>query len=470
MFALAFLALQVDSVTLLPGGTIDRVDVADVDGDGRHDLVAQTGRRLHLFGRRLDGTMGELDALLLDDRAYTWTLAKLKGDRGSAVVTMTSEGLDAHRRTEKGWTAATEALLVHPTALAGRPAIRSAPARLDVMPDLDGDGLSDAILFTAESTMIFRQTEKGFALIQKMRWPLQSTAAIGWWPEPVVEETLRIPTFYATDFTGDGRADLGVYADGEFRTYAQDGKGGFPSDPSSTARLVRAGRKKARLELEPPPQATDVDGDKAADLVLLYSGDGGVEVFPMRDGAPNTDDFVSRTLEDSYSLSAVVADVGGGRRTLITRTIEKFGVQEALDFLAEKKAELVVTFFPIEADGKPGAMGTTQIFITLPFLVSIKQRAASLERLFEPIVADLDGDGRGDYAYLNDERKLVMHRGTAKGSVEEEPADVATVAMPDDVVFVRLGACRLNGDKRDDVFAACRRSSGKDALILLMSK
>src|SRR5574341_700225 len=135
-----------DTQTLEAGSRCDRLVAPDLNGDGRPDLLVQSGRDVHVFLFDKGFPAKPQQSLRLDPAVFLWTLGRLDGRNHPTLFTAGSRGVQAHAFDGKAFATAGADVIVHPSIFQGTCAEGKAPVYLDFAPDLDGDGRSDVLL------------------------------------------------------------------------------------------------------------------------------------------------------------------------------------------------------------------------------------------------------------------------------------------------------------------------------------
>jgi hypothetical protein len=460
------LAAALTQPDILKEDRIQGVWAQDVDGDGKLELLVQVGRRLDLHaGLRAEPA----ETLLMDQDPFVWTLCRLEGTRGLSVAVLTSRGLWFYRRGADGWAREPEPAVVHPNLFHGKLALREAPARLEFMPRLNGDEAADLIYPGVEATFVMVQRAGSFVLRQKILLAMEFSGELGWWPRPEVRETVRVPFLYAADLDGDGLSDLAAFDGEKLAAFHQDADGSFPNAPDRTLRLPSP-RAKSFFKIRPSPSVQDVDGDGQADLVQVNPAIGAAEIYYGRDGMPSNADVEQREDGGTWGISARVAPMGpSGRRALVLQTVEQVGLLEAVEFLKKRRAELRVSFYPLEASGRPARNAARTLRLDAPFVADVTQYGFDLKRIQEPVLADLDGDGARDCVAVTAEGRLARYGADGDGSVRDEPEPLGGFKLPDGAADVRMQAADLDGDGRDDLIVICAVRGGGERIMVRWS-
>lgn len=428
-------------------GPIAGAWIEDLDADGRPDLLVQVGRRLDVHAAL---SSVPTTSILLDETPFVWTLCRLDGVAGLCVAFCSARGVFVVRGKDP------EPLVVHPNLFEGRLALREAPVRFDFMPPIDGDDLSDLLLLGVDSTLVMVQRGGRFELRRKIALPVEATGELGWWPRPELGESVRVPFLYVHDLDGDGRRDVAAFAGERLEAWMQAEDGGFPVAPDRSLRVVKR-RAAGLLKVQRAPSLADADGDGRADLVHVNTAQGSAEIFYGLDGAD-----VEQREVGPWGIAAEIHD-----GVLVLRTVQEVKLLGAVDLLKERRATMQWSFYPLDDRGRPARTAAQTIALSVPFTADVSTSGFDLQRFFEPVLADVDGDGSADLVTLG-ESGVVRHPGDGRGGVLESPVPVAPI--PAGAVETFVEAVDLDGDAKEDLLLRFRMEDGKDKLVLIGSK
>jgi hypothetical protein len=165
-----------------PSGSIDGIEVADVSGDGLDDIIATIGgnppsSRLNVFRQTLDGTLTTPDVYATKDVPEPVETADVDGDGRLDVVT-------AH-----GGFATVSLLLQNASGLLGTPVESSVPNSSHYQPqglalgDVDGDTRPDVVLADPTGGLVVLRQGTGLAPAGEQAWvrdvaPADSAAGV----------------------------------------------------------------------------------------------------------------------------------------------------------------------------------------------------------------------------------------------------------------------------------------------------
>jgi hypothetical protein len=501
-----------ETVLSLPGPP-SAIVPADIDGDGRKDLVIVTAYtrwgsvardRVEdaievtevvptLFDRRevrafLAASDGAYRAVAPMPLPASW-IAIAPGTAAHPVVALTEDGVDAlvfHPGLEGGSLDATS-LLAEPSALARGGAFL---ADVDFIDDVDGDGRPDAVVPAADGIAIHRgTTDGGFdpRASYRARLPGDRTTAF----TGGAHRSVPIPSF--VDLDADGKKDLVVpelEAAPQRITLARGlGEGRF--GPVVSIRLGCLGSPPAaggadEPATDGPPKLQrrvawfgDLDADGRPELVTRETVDTGKSdrkqatspVMRYRFHRVRPDLIVATepyaTLDaQGYAFTGAFRDGvdlefldldGDGRKDLVTVTLD-VSTWQLLRALSSKKLAVGLEFrvFAQGADGN---------FRIVPDQVLDEKLKFDLNRLeisrLGQFQGDFDGDGRIDFVHLGRGKSVTIHRGQAGGRYPAKPDLELTLSEePQDVMLVRVRD--FDGDGRSDL-AVTRTSEAAEA-------
>ena len=223
------------------------VQLADLDGDGRPDLLVST-----------------------PDRTGYWPLASNGGFDPAGYVPVSPA----------------------PTVSLSDPLVR--------LIDLDGDGITDALRTGDQFELFYSDNGASFSQVQVVQRGGE-----------VPDVTFGDPRVFLADMTGDGLTDLVLVHDGNISYWPYLGYGSWgakvvmhsPPRFADAAVYPGAGFDPRRLLLG------DVDGDGCADVV--YVGDGTVTVWVNQSGNGFADPVIIRGTPRAAGASIRLADMAG---------------------------------------------------------------------------------------------------------------------------------------------------------------
>jgi hypothetical protein len=409
-------------------------------------------------------------------RLPTNVLSAEAGTATHPVVALTDEGLSEIRLSgaEGQESLSIEPLLDEPSAFAGTGAIL---AGLDILKDVDGDKVLDAVIPTPRGIAIHPGENGGFAKLASFRDRLPGDerrspfSALRLVPIPRVE-----------DADGDGRLDLVVDQGGSAPWIAiARGLGGGRFAAARTIDLSclitrdkRAAASASKNAEDPPASRRDVawdgdvDGEGPIEIVTREEVDTGksdmkqakkplirYRLYHLRpdltvDAEPYTRFEAegwafSGAFRDGVDLRFVDLD-GDRRKDLVTITLD-FSMFQALRALTAKKIGVGLEFHVIaqQVDGSFRLVPDQKLDEKL----NLDLNRLEISRLGQ-FQGDFDGDGRVDFVHLGRGKTVTIHRGQPGGRYAEKPDLAITLdEEPEDAMLVRVRD--FDGDGRSDL-------------------
>lgn len=451
-----------DRVQLKVPGRVMGMRAADLDGDGRRDLLVVADRRLLVFRAGPEGFNEWADQVLAAPAgvivADVWT----PPSGPAQIVLLDRKGVWRWRWTGKGFPAKAKRWLKVRTPWR---APRGAPVLVRPMVrDLTGDGTDDLLV----------PVPGGFRIYQL---PAAAAAADG---APVLQSAIETdvatrvallqqsrggamyseafhPWLWAGDADGDGDTDIVVRERNSIAVYQRDATGRLPRRPTLTIDRDGVPREsKSRFKMPGPMTVADVTGDGVLDYVQAIPGDGTILVF--RGHAMRRDftrpDAVIRT--PGYALGALPRDLDGdGRLDLLVATIDRIGIMGALQIFVSKEVTVNSLLYYNRGEG-----GVTQFegtpddrrAITVPLAFTNTEQGFSIgSGAIVTFDGDYDGDGRRDMLQRVGPAVLGIWRGRAARTYPEQPDQKVRIPSVENYRFVLPYVAELNGDGRSDL-------------------
>jgi hypothetical protein len=431
---------------LAPGFPVSVYRVADVDGDGRDDLLL-VGRRGEVrtwsteqgrFAPRPRGT------LVLPDPAHALVAPVDLLQRGGPpqLVVLAPSGTTLYPMGADG-TYATEALPLAPRA---RFRLRTGrPLFADVVQDINGDGRPDLVVPGRE------RTEVWIALngeVPRLRKAAQIATDI-WRSEARSADNLSdrlssrftLPQLRTRDVNGDGRRDLLVESGSLRAFHLQQADGTLPAEPDVTVDLsifrdttpaakIRPGRILAGGDSQ-RYQSRDLDNDGIPDYVIAHRRK--VWVFHGNRERPQftdpttilkvSDDVTALMLMhldgDEYPDMLIVKVHVPTIGTLIVGAMRSFNVElDALGYASRKGRTFERT-----------PTWKSRITVRVPALFKILKNPGALLARFEEVgrkfrlarEADLDGDGAKETIMVSEDGTRIDVWQGVRTAVAERP-------------------------------------------------
>jgi hypothetical protein len=392
----------------------------------------------------------------------TTVLSAEAGPDAHPVVALTDEGLSEIRLlgAEGAETLTLEPLLDEPCAFADTGAILP---DLDVLKDVDGDGVLDAVIPASDGIAIHRGEDGGFAKVASFRGRLPGDERYA----PLGSAARNVPIPRVEDLDGDGRADLvvGQRGDTPWIAIARGLGGGRFAQSRKIALSCLAATAPARRDVA---WAGDLDGDGRYEIVTREEIDTGksdmkqakkplaryrlhhlrpdltVDLTPYTQFEAEGWAF-SGAFRDGVDLEFIDLD-GDRRKDLVTVTLD-FSMLQALRALTAKKIGVGLEFHVVaqQVDGSFRLVPNQKLDETL----HLDLNRLEISRLGQ-FRGDFDGDGRVDFVHLGRGKTVTIHRGQPGGHYTDKPdLAIALHEEPEDVMLVRVKD--FDGDGRSDL-------------------
>ncbi len=195
-----------------------RLDLRDMDGDGRLDMVEVSPRGVSLRFLRSNGRYPDEDDRLVrwPGSKVGWALTDLDGDGASDIV-MLVEG-----STLRVWTSTAEATESTDLLTDIPGALPRGIRRMNFVHDVDGDGQADIVVPASGHYAIYLGTGSGFVEDPiEVAFEAEIDLEVGD-PESLdgrFGEVVRVPLFRLMDIDGDQRRDLVSESEDELLVY-----------------------------------------------------------------------------------------------------------------------------------------------------------------------------------------------------------------------------------------------------------
>ncbi len=435
-------------------GEIEGRRIADLDGDGRLDLLLvyrHPGERERFSARAClqDAQRGfapECPELALPESGRVLDVAELDGRPGAELVVLGSDGARVASFAGEGFAP------LRPVPL--RSLMQDGePGRMDVLRflhDLDGDGRHEWIVPTLEGPALHRWKDGRLERLQV----LESPARVSYRLRGDVADVTRLirprsylratsarltaPAVFVRDFDGDGRVDLATLGEG-LRIFLQGETGRFPEAPS--------------VEAEPSILTPEEEESALAGQGLTFEdfdGDGLVDLLVMKWGSPEQRTRMDRHLflarpglryleradqvvrSESVFPDFDIGDLNGdGRKDLV---VPYFHVapSQALRAVTDNSLRVQLRLFLLRENGRfaqdPGkefAKVDRRVVVDyhIDVMGYLTGTRSGTDR-FDPLLslnADVNGDGFADLVSDSGNDQLRIHLGNAEARYASSP-------------------------------------------------
>jgi len=273
------------TVKLDPGFELSGHHVADLDGDGRAELVvlARDGR-VRTFRPLSDEPARPLGELVLPDPTHTLLDLASFGGR-DYLIAVSPEGTRAYPLDGEGRIGASGSTWI----ARGRFTLRlAAPTFAAIVQDVNRDGVPDVLVPTLAGVELWQATLAADEPAPSFRKAATVAVEIARGAERELEtlsdslvHTLAIPGLDTVDVNGDARPDLLVSRDGTRAWHLQRADASFPTEPDVVLDLAifrdttpasenRFGSTLAADDDQASFQSRDLDGDAVPDYVIVH--------------------------------------------------------------------------------------------------------------------------------------------------------------------------------------------------------
>jgi hypothetical protein len=471
------LAVEGDVLGVLP---------ADLDGDGRLDLLAayRTGlaprqkRFLAVFWNQGRSFSARPDQVIPidDDVTCAFDAADVDGRAGAEILTVTTRGVEA-RSVQGRHVEAPRALLATPT-LFHQP-LRGELPRLPLAQPVGEAGTVDLLVPAVGALEIFRRTPGGWARAARLpvtmearargsgRGPSRRTGVLG-----ALDVTYTFPAVTVTDANGDGRNDIVATLEDRMAVYLQGPGFTFGDGPALQRDFgARTAAELTDMSSSAAITVTDIDGDKVADLVVRKQVSRGITsaattsfVYfgrrgPPKDCYPEKPDQVIRN-EGASGTEVELFDVTGDGRTDLVVPSVNIGVMAIIRVLTTKTVKVNFQVFPFDP-GKRRFAERPAAERELKFKLSLsgESRTQAVD-----MRGDYNGDRRPDVAFGTDDDELSVFAGTGGARLfDDDP--VEEIAVP---AFGIVEAVDLDHQGKSDMVLHYPTTRGQRGNIVVL--
>jgi len=462
--------------TLEAGNRCDRLVAHDVNRDGRPDLLVQSGRDLHVFLFEKGLGPKPQHSLRLDPTVFLWTLGALDGQKFPALFTAGSRGVQVHAFDGRAFAAAGTDAIVHPSIFEGTCAEAKPAVHLDFAPDLDGDGLSDVLLFLKDELFLMKQHPGAeFRCRQKLPLPVDVAVLVPWAPHQKLTELAAVPVLTLGDVDGDGRRDLVYYRDESIGVFKQDTEGRYRSVENMDLTVEKRKRRSRFFQFDIPPKVGDFNADGMLDLALVYPSKGRLHLYYGRAGRTDfteADDVVK--VADGWSTGVYLEDLNGdGKQDLVLGVVRKLGLTDGIQVFLSGRVGLELHVYPMDAKGRFVKDPVQELPFSIPYSFQVTRETMQLDLVFRPnFRGDFNRDGLRDMLVSSDEKTLLIHPGVREQFIRKESSGSISMNPPAGVSITEPFVTDFNGDGVSDLVLKHTLSTDppRHALELKLSK
>lgn len=447
---------------LIVDGHVRQVDAADLDGDGKLELIAvvvkgegdKAKRSLSIFwndGKAFATAPNVVVPAPADLCAYD--LAELDAQPGAELLELTPAGLRA--RTFTGRVISTARTVITEATLFSRAPTDELP-RLKLVQSLGAHWPRAVLLPGQGSVSVYVQADEGLARRARLEVEtrndirLPNRDGVGQFTPGLasISATTHFPQVRVVDLNADQRPDVAIVTDDTVRGYLQT-EDGFGAEPA-VQHTFEARSSKEDNSAAVTLMLADLNADGRADGLVTKSTSKGISsaktsvliFYATKDGFADKPD---QTIEsDGVSVSGVqLGDItGDGQLDLLVPRM-KINLFSIIRMLTSSSAKVDFHLHPMGPKKRFSADSTASR--DLVFQLSLNENKSDLQAV--DMTGDYDGDGHADLAFGVGRDELALYTGGRPNEVfSSEP--MAKVTMR---AFGHTLPVSLDGSKRSDL-------------------
>lgn len=440
-------------------GEVSTILAADLDGDGRKDLLAVYAKGLPPYQRRFFAVFWNRNGIFAPRPDLSLPVdendACAFDAGGGELLILTPRGVVAHSFPQRMLSPPRK--IIEQATLFHQPIGGTLP-RLKLVQELSGNGGREILVPALGSLGIWRRGPAGYEKAAELEVDMDVS---GGPRNDAVEVRYGFPALHVIDADGDGLRDVVLAQEDRVAIYRQAPGLAFHSQPDFTRDFaVRTSGERRQRGSTASVLVADIDGDGAADLVVgkqIFQGVTSAEntsyVYYGQKGALRFSPGPAQVLLDEGVglLRPQLADLTGDGRPDLILPHTSFGVFALIRMLTAKTArvELRVHAFEKRARGFSAEPVSARAFaLRIPLAGDADLQALS-------VTADVTGDKRPDLIYGASEDELEIYPGLGGGEFATEPAEKVDVRAAG-----VLDAVDLDGKGRADLILHYPQTSG----------
>ena len=473
LLAAAAAAPRFSVQSLAVEGEVATVVAADLDGDGRKDLVAvyKTGippyqrRSFAIFWNRSGIFAPRPDLTLAVDEAEAcgFDVGPVGSGPAEDLLVITPRGVLAKSFPRRA--AAPPRKLVEQPTLFHQPINGELP-RVRLIRDVAGPNSRELLVPALGSLAIFRRTasdryEKSAELEVDMEVSGGTRRGEG------IDVRYGFPALHVLDADGDGLRDIFAAQEDRIAIYRQGPGFTFHPQPDYSRDFsVRTAADHRERGTSATTLVSDIDGDGLADLIIRKQVFEGVTsarstnyvFFGRKDGYPREPDQVLES-EGVTLFQTQLIDLNGDGRPDLVVPYTSFGVFALIRMLTAKTARVDFQMYPFEARARRFALepaSDRDLKFRIPLSGDSDLQAVNL-------TADVTGDGRPDLIFGSGEEQLEIYPALDGGEFASSPAETVEVRAAG-----ALEAVDLDGKGRSDLILYYPKTRGHRGEIVVL--
>lgn len=441
--------------------------VGDCNGDGKSDVILivdeNNGQRvakvyLQREGDRFPPTAGQ--TLPLSASTNLVQMADLDGDGRAEVVTVDRQGLWIYRSDGQQLLPSTQPAAAAATIFAG--GIERSILPQEFIRVVGGRPL--ALVPTAEGFSVWEYRQGKFQALGQIgvnHMVFQDERPAKQFGNQAGGFGMSLPEVSAGDANGDQRDDLYLLWPDRLAIFLQNGSGGFDNPPKTFLRFQKTEGDFCQAQL------ADFDRDGRQDLICSRSLGGVSGAHTEIDFYP-ADRLLQGNAEGSQHVTLTDAcgnllvdnlDRTGGLE-LIVPAIE-LGIMSTVKTMITGKTDFHLLVYPIDNLGRPAKEPAVRRKLSCRPSFDQANPTASIR---VELSGDYDGDGLPDVAFADGDGQLSFYRGVPGEYIQTKASLVLDMPDPD-----RLQVASLNGDGRSDLVVIHRANAGSCRVTLLVT-
>jgi len=456
--------LAFDVQQLATDGEVRHVEAADLDGDGKLDLVVatvigedeQAQRLFAIFWNQGDHFSTKPDLVLpAPSDLCVYDLADVDGKPGAEMLVVTPNGVRAISFV--GRAASPPKDLVSQATIFAR-APREQLPRFKLVHALGANKVDEMLVPGPSSLSVYSRAGEAWSKRAELAIEVEETVDVPPREErdrtlsglPAFSVSTSFPVMHVVDLNGDGLPDLALVHEDEIRAFIQAPDGTFPPKPTWLHSFnVRAKEKGSDNSPQIHISLTDVDGDGRADAVITRQVNEGITsatttalvYLGTPGGFHDTPDQTIHSDGASFAGVQLVDVTGDGKPDLLMPSV-KIGLFSIVRMLTSKSIKVVWQLYPMGTNHRfaPKPTADRDMVLKLDLEGHTDMQAIDMD-------GDYDGDGQRDLAFGTDADELSLYKGGASGDLfADEPMAKVPVRA-----FGQLLAVPLDGGKRTDL-------------------